>query len=91
VWAWVEDCAHVNYNDAPRDGSAWLEAGTCTSRVARGGSWDFLPLGIRSGNRGWHPTGTQANYLGLRVGRTLSAEPARSRARRACGRPWGRP
>jgi formylglycine-generating enzyme required for sulfatase activity len=72
VWEWV-DCAHSNYNDAPRDGAAWIEGGICASRVARGGSWNFLPLGIRSANRSWHPAGYQVNSLGFRVGRTLSA------------------
>src|SRR5262245_43552542 len=24
VWEWIEDCWHWNYEDAPKDGSAWL-------------------------------------------------------------------
>ena len=25
VWEWTQDCWHENYNNAPKDGSAWLE------------------------------------------------------------------
>ena len=35
VWEWVEDCWHENYDGAPKDGSAWLEAGIAT-RVCYG-------------------------------------------------------
>ena len=34
VWEWVEDCWHRNYNDAPKDGSAWI-AGCGTFGAAR--------------------------------------------------------
>ncbi|MBI4003059.1 MAG: SUMF1/EgtB/PvdO family nonheme iron enzyme [Nitrospira defluvii] len=41
VFEWVEDCAHNDYQGAPTDGTAWLEAdgGNCKGRVIRGGSW----------------------------------------------------
>jgi len=26
VYEWVKDCWHINYKDAPSDGSAWLSA-----------------------------------------------------------------
>lgn len=29
VWEWVQDCWHENYNNAPGDGSAWLERRRC--------------------------------------------------------------
>jgi len=44
AWEWVADCWHENYEEAPKDGTAWLEAngGNCSGRVVRGGSWlDF--------------------------------------------------
>jgi formylglycine-generating enzyme required for sulfatase activity len=56
VWEWVEDCWHDNYEAAPTDGSAWLEAdgGDCSSRVRRGGSWGNTPWFLRSAYRVWN-------------------------------------
>ena len=36
---WVEDSWHANYDEAPIDGSAWVESGDPGRRVVRGGSW----------------------------------------------------
>ena len=54
VWEWVEDCWHNNYEGAPTDGSAWLEAdqNNCQLRVLRGGSFDDTPERLRSAFRG---------------------------------------
>jgi formylglycine-generating enzyme required for sulfatase activity len=43
VWEWCEDLYHLNYEGAPTDGSAWLDADSANQpRVVRGGSWyDF--------------------------------------------------
>ena len=38
VWEWCEDVRHENYNDAPKDGSAWTDGGNQECRVLRGGS-----------------------------------------------------
>src|ERR1700737_4007930 len=43
VWQWVEDCYHDNYQNAPQDGSAWVEECTEDLRVVRGGSWYLDP------------------------------------------------
>ena len=55
VWEWMEDCWHENYEGAPADGSAWLEAnaGDCNERVRRGGSWSNFPVTLRSASREW--------------------------------------
>jgi formylglycine-generating enzyme required for sulfatase activity len=73
VFEWVEDCVHSNYDDAPTDGSAWIEGGNCTYRIDRGGSWNFSPDSLRSAFRDSSPTGQRIDNLGFRVGRTLIA------------------
>ena len=70
VWEWVEDCWTDNYDEAPRDGSAWI-AEACYRRVLRGGSWGSDPEGLRSASRtGYFPVLKDA-YTGFRVARTL--------------------
>ncbi len=73
VWEWVEDCWHENYEAAPTNGSAWLEAasGDCTSRVLRGGSWYNYPRRLRSAERFWLTPDVRIIYLGFRLARTL--------------------
>ena len=72
VFEWVEECAHGNYNGAPTDGSVWTEGGNCTFRVVRGGSWVIGPGLLRSASRFWVTTGSRGNFLGFRLGRTLT-------------------
>jgi formylglycine-generating enzyme required for sulfatase activity len=70
VWEWVEDCWHDNYQGAPVDGSAWAQ-GKCSSRVVRGGSWNYHPVYLTSAERsGVGPV----RYLdkGFLVSRTLN-------------------
>ena len=68
VWEWCEDTWHSNYEGAPTDGSAWVEAGTNDndnrSRLLRGGSWDINPGNCRSASRSYNFIG---NDVGLRV------------------------
>ena len=46
VWEWVLDEAHMDYNEAPTDGSAWCSMDDCSSddpshaNLMRGGSWN---------------------------------------------------
>ena len=74
VWEWVEDCQHGSYDEAPRDGSAWLEAngGNCSRRVLRGGSWLDNPRYLRSADRDWDSSVFRFRSLGFRVARTLT-------------------
>ncbi|MEK8017144.1 MAG: formylglycine-generating enzyme family protein [Candidatus Parabeggiatoa sp.] len=65
VWEWCADLWHENYNDAPTDGSAWLEEKyekwtlehliskkqVKSKRLLRGGSFYFNPNSCRSANR----------------------------------------
>jgi formylglycine-generating enzyme required for sulfatase activity len=71
VWEWVEDCVNNNYDDAPTDGSAWIEGGGCKNRIVRGGSWNNTPVNLRSANRVGTSAGFRDNLLGFRVARTL--------------------
>ncbi len=40
IWEWVEDDGHGDYENAPVDGSAWVDAPWSPFRVLRGGAWD---------------------------------------------------
>ena len=72
VREWTEDCYHYSYSGAPADGSAWIEGGSCYSRVVRGGSWLLAPAFLRSASRYWFTGDYRLNYLGFRVARTLA-------------------
>jgi len=50
VWEWCEDNWHYNYENAPRDGSAWLTNDN-DDRILRGGSWFNFPYDCRSAYR----------------------------------------
>lgn len=72
VWEWTQDCWHENYNKAPTDGSAWLEAdgGDCRLRVVRGGSsWGDGPRVLRSAGRNRNNTEVAFLDLGFRIAR----------------------
>jgi formylglycine-generating enzyme required for sulfatase activity len=43
AWEWVEDRAHDDYQGAPTDATAWVEDGSATHRVLRGGAWNRFP------------------------------------------------
>lgn len=78
VWEWVEDCWNRSYDGVPSDGRAgtigWnadRTTGDCRSRVARGGSWNSVPLLARTGTRLWTRPATRSVSLGFRVAKTL--------------------
>jgi formylglycine-generating enzyme required for sulfatase activity len=72
VWEWVEDCYHNSYEGVPTDGSAWTSGADCSDRVVRGGSLSNDPRYLRSAARGSVTTDVRVEYLGFRVGRTLT-------------------
>jgi formylglycine-generating enzyme required for sulfatase activity len=51
VLEWCQDVWHSDYDGAPVDGSAWVNGGDSSRRVARGGSWYFNPRWCRSAFR----------------------------------------
>ena len=71
VFEWVEDCWNGSYAGAPADGSAW-EAGDCSRRVLRGGSWNDAPRKLRSASRFRDSSGYRLKFGGFRVVRTLT-------------------
>ena len=74
VWQWTADCWHRSYLGAPANGRPWIEKG-CAKHVLRGGSWDNVPVFIRSAARsGGAPDGGEYDYsslAGFRVARDL--------------------
>ncbi|MDR4518796.1 MAG: formylglycine-generating enzyme family protein [Nitrosomonas sp.] len=73
AWEWTQDCWHENYNNAPRDGSVWLEAdgGDCDRRVVRGGSWSNDPQFLRSAYRYRSGTDNADVSVGFRIARAF--------------------
>jgi formylglycine-generating enzyme required for sulfatase activity len=53
VYEWCADDWHDNYENAPADGSVWIDetAETAARRVMRGGSWNSIPQLSRSAYR----------------------------------------
>ena len=67
VWEWCEDVWHDNYNDAPNDGSAWVNGGEGSQRVLRGGSWNVSIKLCRSANRGRSISVNSGKNVGFRI------------------------
>ncbi|WP_158944497.1 formylglycine-generating enzyme family protein [Granulicella sp. S190] len=68
VWQWTEDCYHKNYNEAPKDGSAWT-AGACELHACRGGAWLIEPENVRSASRVRDRPLNRFTSLGFRLAR----------------------
>lgn len=51
VWEWCADHWHINYKDAPQDGSAWGSSEEKNGRLVRGGAWviasNYCPVSFR--------------------------------------------
>ncbi len=70
VWEWVEDIYHDSYNEAPGDGSPWVDSHDKNFpllRVVRGGSWKADPATIRSAFRGAHLPNHRVYNVGFRI------------------------
>jgi formylglycine-generating enzyme required for sulfatase activity len=68
---WVEDPWHNTYEEAPIDGSAWMEGGDFTRRVVRGGSWHTKPGWLRSAFRWGSIADSRSFICGFRLARDL--------------------
>jgi sulfatase modifying factor 1 len=71
VWQRTEDCGHEDYSRAPRDGSAWVTSGDCTTRIVRGGAWFVSIDQLRSAARAADPADFRKNDIGFRIARSL--------------------
>ncbi len=67
MYEWVEDDWHRNYEDAPADGSAWVDSPRGSSRVFRGGGWFQVARYCRSAYRTWDDPGERGNAVGVRL------------------------
>jgi formylglycine-generating enzyme required for sulfatase activity len=77
VWEWCLDQWHENYENAPADGSAWVDADDSqtninkdyrfVARLLRGGSWYNFPSFCRSAYRDGGRPGNQHFIVGFRV------------------------
>jgi formylglycine-generating enzyme required for sulfatase activity len=74
AWQWTADCWHKSYAGAPVNGAAWTQKG-CGKYVLRGGSWDNVPVFVRSAARSASLSdGGEYDYsslAGFRVARDL--------------------
>jgi formylglycine-generating enzyme required for sulfatase activity len=74
AWQWTEDCWHPNYIHALDDGRAWTEK-NCEKHVIRGGSWNSLPVLVRSASRSFSTSDggdyDNSSLTGFRVARDL--------------------
>lgn len=68
VMEWVQDCHHINYQNAPSDGSPWL-GDDCNQHMVRGGAFNKPISSARSNARFHLATAVRLNMLGFRVAR----------------------
>lgn len=73
VWEWVQDCWHDDYQHAPTNGSAWLEAneGSCGTRVRRGGGWTNASMSLRASFRNGYNADSRSIQIGFRLAQDI--------------------
>ncbi|HBB31481.1 MAG TPA: formylglycine-generating enzyme family protein [Cyanobacteria bacterium UBA8803] len=72
VYEWCEDDYHQNYENAPTDGSAWLSSDKNTTKIIRGGCWNFYPYSCRCAYRDRSYPDYRNIVIGLRVVRAAA-------------------
>jgi formylglycine-generating enzyme required for sulfatase activity len=75
VWEWCADDWHGSYAGAPTDGSAWVDSPRGSSRLLRGGCWDYFNNSCRSAGRGSGDPSSRVSLFGFRVVLGLSRTP----------------
>jgi formylglycine-generating enzyme required for sulfatase activity/uncharacterized caspase-like protein len=66
VCEWCQDSWHDNYNDAPRDGSAWINNDN-DYRILRGGSWSDYARNCRCAYHNYDTQALRDDGVGFRV------------------------
>jgi formylglycine-generating enzyme required for sulfatase activity len=76
VFEWTADCVHLNYEQAPSDGSAWLQeaGGKCSERMVRGGSWQSGQVSLRASLRAGIGYSDPSALIGFRVARVMQPQ-----------------
>ncbi len=69
VREWCADYWHNDYENAPRDGSAWTVGGNDTHRVVRGGAWGSVDDFCRVSDRLARYTDDWDDSIGFRLAR----------------------
>lgn len=67
VSEWCADHWYDDYQNAPKDGKAWLTSQKDESRLLRGGAWLDMPISCRAANRNWSAPTNRSNLIGFRV------------------------
>lgn len=67
AWEWTNDCFHVDLEDAPLDGTSWVEDGDCVFRTPKGGSWISGIAWSRAAVRSRDGADYKSFMLGFRV------------------------
>ncbi len=74
VWEWCEDDWQDNYNNAPKDGSAWIDMPDQGSlRVGRGGGWFDAARRCRAAYRSDGAPDHRFDNLGFRLALSLQS------------------
>lgn len=71
VSEWVEDTWCDTHNDAPDDGSPFIDPRQ-SAKVVRGGSWTDVPRSLRSSSRNRLKAVSRNDHTGFRVARILT-------------------
>jgi formylglycine-generating enzyme required for sulfatase activity/uncharacterized caspase-like protein len=67
VWEWCLDVYNDNYQDAPKDGSAWLTGKDNDMKLMRGASWTNFTRDCRSAIRYGNARANRSASVGFRV------------------------
>ncbi|MFZ1641186.1 MAG: formylglycine-generating enzyme family protein [Candidatus Contendobacter sp.] len=69
VWEWTQDYGSHDYQDAPADGSVWINGDHDVWRVVRGGSWDSSARFVRAAFRDQFILDSRGDTIGFRCAR----------------------